>query len=83
MLFFRAIRGGILEEGRKALRPGVTENLARRSLLDDHTVIHEDRSGRDIMGKTHLMSNEQHGGAFSRELAHDIENLRGELGVES
>ena len=71
-----------LQKGAGAHLGGVAQDLRGWALFDDPAMIHEDDAIRDLAGKLDLMGDDNHGMAFLGELAHDLEHLADELGIE-
>jgi hypothetical protein len=60
----------------------LVEELLGRSLLDDHTVFHEDNPVGNFAGKAHFVRDHQHGHTLFGQLLHDGEHFADQLGVE-
>ena len=61
---------------------GVAKELRRRGVLEDHALVHKDHAVGHRAGKGHLVRDDDHGHAVGSELAHDLEHLSHDLGVE-
>ena len=61
---------------------GVAEELGRRGVLEHHALVHKDHAVGHGSGKGHLVRDDDHGHAVGRKLAHDLEHLSHDLGVE-
>src|SRR6202042_3968761 len=55
--------------------PRTAEHFSRAAGLDDVAVIHKDDLVGYLLGKTHLVGNDDHGHAVIREVFHDREHL--------
>lgn len=53
----------LVQELPGAVSPGIFEDFAGESLLDDHSVGHQDDPVRHATGETHLVSHDDHGHA--------------------
>src|SRR5205823_3556833 len=58
------------------------EDLVRRSFLEDDALVEEANLVRDLAREAHLVRRDDHRHAGVRELAHEVEHLADELGVE-
>jgi len=47
-----------------------------------HAAVEEADLARDLAGEAHLVGGEQHGHALLRQLAHDVQHPRHQLGIE-
>ena len=61
---------------------GVVEDVGGLALLDDHAAVHEHDLVADLFGEAHLVGDDEHRHPFRGELAHRVEHLFDELGVE-
>ena len=61
---------------------GIAEELSRRGVLEHHALVHKDHAVGHRAGKSHLVRDDDHGHAVGGELAHDLEHLAHDLGVE-
>ncbi len=71
------------DEGAGALVLGVVDDLAGRALLDDEALVEEDHGVGGLAGEADLVGDDDHGRAGSRQVAHDVEDLADQFGVES
>lgn len=62
---------------------GIVEHLFGSSLFLDNSVIHEDYPVRRLACEAHFMRDDNHRHLFGGKVFYDLENLSGELGVES
>ena len=60
----------------------VNKKVFRGALLHDLAVIHKDNPVGNFAGKSHFVSNSDHGHAFPGELLHDIKHLADHLRIE-
>src|SRR5439155_4964003 len=58
------------------------KELFRWSLLRNDTIIHKDYMVGDFTSEAHLMGHDHHGHTFLSKLAHDLEHLPNQFGVE-
>ena len=65
-----------------ALLLRVAEDLGGRALLDDDAAVHEDDAAGDVAGELHLVGDDDHRHPLGGELAHHVEDLLDQLGVE-
>ena len=70
------------EELAGALVLRIAKELSRRGVLEDHALVHKDHAVGHRAGKGHLVRDDDHGHAVGSELAHDLEHLSHDLGVE-
>jgi len=61
---------------------GVGENIACRTLFDDHAVIKKQHPVGDLAGKTHLVRHHHHGHAVLGQRAHHAQHLADQFRVE-
>ena len=54
---------------------GISENLLRRTLLQQLAVCHEQHTVAHFPGKAHLMGHNHHGHALLSQLLHDFQHL--------
>src|SRR5215217_3920502 len=66
----------------EAVRPRRTENLSRRTLFLDDTLVQEHDPARHVLGEAHLVRDHQHGPALLGQGAHDAEHLADEFRIE-
>src|SRR4030067_2877456 len=71
-----------LEEQVGTLILRVTKELVGRAGFDDKAFIDKQYPVGDVAGKAHLMGDDNHGGAFVRQLFHHVQDLANQLGVE-
>ena len=60
----------------------LVEDRFRRPLLDDHAAVDKQHAVGDVLGKSHLMGNDDHGHAVVGKLAHDAQHVADQLGIE-
>ena len=70
------------EEALGALLAAGCRAPARAALLDDHAVVHEDDPVADVAGEAHLVGDDDHRHPLRGQLAHHVEHLLDQLGVE-
>ena len=61
---------------------GEPRTLGRRAGLDDHALVHEHDLVGDLAREAHLVRDHDHRHAVARQLAHRVEHVADELGVE-
>ena len=55
---------------------------ARRALLDDHPLVHEDDLAGDATRKAHFMRDDEHRHALERQRTHHLQHFATKFGVE-
>ena len=70
------------EEGARALLGRRAENLFGRALLVHHAAVEEADLARHLAGEAHLVGGEEHGHALLRQIAHDVQDLRHQFGIQ-
>ncbi len=71
-----------LQELLRACVRGRVEHLVGRTLLEDHSLLEEANTIRDVSGEAHLVGRDDHRHAALGQLANQSEDLSHQLGID-